>query len=307
MKYLSIVVITHNSQSSIFNCLNSIFLQKKDEDEVIIVDNSSYDETVKIIKNNFSNTTLLCNRKNLGYSVALNQGIKKTKGEYILVLNGDVILEKNFIKKLNVQMEQLSDDIGMISPTIIKTDGRIDSTGLFLSPLRRLYDRRKRYKNDGEFNLSNYIFGPCGACAVYKKDMLEDIKIGDEYFDVDFFLLVEDFDIAWRANLLGWRGLYISELICVHRGGISRIKSKLSQYYAFRNRYFLLIKNESIWGFLRFIIYMWVYDVPRLIYLLITNKYAVKALKDIGKLLPIMIKKRNTIRKKRSSKILKYL
>lgn len=296
MKAISVILVSYNSSRHIESCLNSIFIQETPNNiEVIVVDNGSKDDTVRIIKDKLYKIVLICNEKNLGFSMALNQGINIATGEYILILNSDIILEKNFIKKLSIQTERLPHHIGMISPKIMCTDKIIDSTGIFISKLRRLHDRGRGCEDRKQFDLPTNIFGPCGACAIYKREMLEDVKIDNEYFDEDFFILVEDFDIAWRANLLGWKGWFIPQLRCSHQGGISRKKSKLLQYYTFRNRYFLLIKNESILGLLKLILFVWCYDLPRLFYLLFTNKYIIKALGEIKQFLPIMIRKRRKI------------
>jgi len=295
---LSVVIVTYNSQDTIFDCLNSIFIQKKSDIEIIAVDNSSRDNTIGIIKKNFPEVILACNEKNLGYSAAVNKGIRQTKGRYVLILNADVILEENFIRKSSAQIKQLPKETGMISPKIMAGENRIDSLGLEITKLRRLHDIGRGRVNGGCFRNSKPVFGPCGACGLYSREMLENIKIGNEYFDEDFFLLVEDFDLAWRANSLGWKGECRPELVCFHQGGISRNKSKLGQYYIFRNRYLLLIKNESVWGLVRLILLAWIYDLPRLIYLLCVNKYTRRALREIIGLLPAVIRKRRIVQAK---------
>lgn len=296
MLSLSIIVVTYNSQDTVSECLSSLLLQKVDYGfELFVIDNASTDNTVNIIKEKFTDAILICNKINRGYGSALNQGIRSSKGDYILALNSDVILEDNFINMLNKKINRLSSDTGIVSPRVMCMNNKIDSAGLFLSTLRRLYDIGRGYGKQEKFNLPVYIFGACGACAVYKRKTLEDIKIGDEYFDEDFFLFVEDFDLAWRAKLLKWKVEYVPELECFHHGGISRKKTKLSQYYAFRNRYFLLIKNESMPGLIKIILFSICYDFPRLIYLLITNSYTIKALREIKQMSSAMAGKRKEI------------
>ncbi|HTZ10939.1 MAG TPA: hypothetical protein VMD04_00970, partial [Candidatus Margulisiibacteriota bacterium] len=128
------------------------------------------------------------------------------------------------------------------------------------------------------------------------REMLEYIKIEDEYFDEDFFLLLEDFDIAWRGRRCGWRAAFFPQLVCYHHGGISRNRTALSQYYTFRNRYLLLIKNGEITEILRVLILFPFYEIPRLIFLLFSNKKTKQALKEIKALFPKMLKKRMIIR-----------
>ncbi|KPK99552.1 MAG: hypothetical protein AMJ90_09370, partial [candidate division Zixibacteria bacterium SM23_73_2] len=97
---LSIVIVTWNSEEVIKDCLDSVYSQKDDLDfEVSVVDNDSYDDTKKIIRENFPQVDLITNKENSGYSIANNQGVEKSKGEFVLLLNPDVKLISGFLLK----------------------------------------------------------------------------------------------------------------------------------------------------------------------------------------------------------------
>ena len=160
----------------------------------------------------------------------------------------------------------------MFQPKILKNDNKtIYSCGIYLSKLRRFYDIGKGKLDNGKFSISKYVFGACSAAAFYKRRMLEEIKEGSGYFDERFFFLVEDVDLAWRAQRKGWKGMFIPQAVCHHNGDSSNVSKKMRQYLCWRNRRFLLAKC----GLNKFKLAMvcLLYDLSRSILLFITNSY----------------------------------
>jgi GT2 family glycosyltransferase len=285
MPEISIIIPTFNSIEFIGSCLDSIFAQDYQEFEVIVIDNNSQDGTVGFIKENYPQVILIENRQNLGACKARNQGIEIALGSWIVTLDCDIILERNFISQILEAIKSLSSKIGMIQTKILKSDRKtIYSTGIYLSFLRRFYDMGKDRINNGQFNDSKYIFGACCAAAVYNRRMLEEIRDDTGYFDERFFFLVEDVDLAWRVKKKGWKALYCPEAICYHLGNSSGFNKKLRQYLCFRNRYYLILKNNNIHT-ARNIVIILLYDLPRLFYLMLTNSYIRKALRETKVLL----------------------
>lgn len=298
--WLSIIVVTYDSAGDIGLCLNSILPQMREDVELLVIDNASGDETVSIVGKQFPQVKLIRNDTNCGYGAALNQGIRLAKAATVLVLNSDIQLDPAFLPQLQKNLQNFSVDVGMIAPKIIDQRGCIDSTGLSLSWLRRFFDRGRGEDARKAFLAPDDVWGACAACALYQKSMLEAIRCGQEYFDEDFFMGVEDFDVSWRGHSLGYRAVYVPDLCATHRGGVSRTKNALFQAFTFRNRYFLLLKNESNAGWLRFALYAFFYDAPRLLFLLLTNPHTAGVLKDIRRLYPRMLEKRRMIRQKTS-------
>jgi GT2 family glycosyltransferase len=295
MADISIIIVTYNSGRFIGECLDSLSAQTDKDFELVVIDNDSTDETRDIIRRKVSQVGLITNKANYGFSKGVNQGIGCSHGKNILLLNSDVVLRDDFIAGLKAALARLPADIGMVSPKLLMPDKRrIDSTGLVLSAMRRFYDRGRGSVDNGQFDRKPDIFGPCAAAALYTRAMLDDIKTNGEYFDEDFFVLLEDFDVAWRARNRGWKAVFLPELICFHHGGISRARSPLSEYYTFRNRYLLLLKNAPASDIARLIALAPVYEIPRLIFLLLFNRRTVTALKEIKKIAPAMLKKRQT-------------
>ncbi|MFA5389407.1 MAG: glycosyltransferase [Candidatus Omnitrophota bacterium] len=288
----SIVIVTYNSEKHIRQCLDSIFEQDFRGYEIILVDNASVDRTADIIDEYKDRVKIKKNKDNAGFSGAINMGIALSKGDYIVTMNPDVILGDDFLHNISRHIDSLDKDTGMIGVKILKTKtgNIIDSTGLVLSRSFRFFDRGSGEKDRGQYDKDTAILGPCAAAAVYKREMLDDVKIDGEYFDKDFFYLIEDFDIAIRAGKRGWKCLYLPGAVCYHERNGSGMAYKYRQYYAFRNRYLLIVKNIKIKPW--FIIYFIIYDIPRFFFLFFTNFHTIGAVISAGRHLKTMLKKR---------------
>lgn len=269
---ISIVIITFNSKGFIKSCLDSILVQDYKDFETIIVDNGSKDGTIGLIKENYSGVILIENKQNLGACKARNQGIQVAQGSWILTLDCDIILEKSFLKEILSFMKESKEAIGIFQPKVLKEDRKtIYSCGIYLSKIMRFYDIGRGKIDNGQFNNVKYIFGGCSAAALYKRDMLEQIKEDTGYFDESFFFLVEDVDLAWRAQRKGWRAVFCPEAVCYHSGNSSGFDKKFRQYLCWRNREFLL-KKSKLNRFKLPTISLF-YDLPRLVLLFLTNSY----------------------------------
>jgi len=262
-KLVTIIIVTAGKEHYLESCLASLQPQTYSDFEIIVIDNSlNPDFTNKIRKSN-PDIKIYSGPKNLFYCEALNKGIEMSKGDFILCLNDDVILEKNFIEQA-LGSFNIDSKIGLVSGKILRQDKKtLDSTGLFLSFFRTTKERGYGLADKGQFEKEEYIFGVNGAVAFYLKKMLEDIKEGNDYFDSDFHIFYDDLDIAWRAKRKGWKGYYIPSAIAYHvRGGTVRLTKGIDKPYSRRylsdqlhadlikNRYLAIVKNESFFGLL---------------------------------------------------------
>lgn len=272
MPNISVIVLTFNSIKYIESCLNSIFSQGCNDVEVVVVDNGSTDGTVHFIKENFNKVILVENKKNLGACKARNQGIEISCGEWILTLDCDVVLEAGFLKKMLNLTEDLQDYIGMIQPKILQEDRKtIYSVGIYLSWLKRFFDIGKGKRDNKKFDQINHVFGVCSAAALYRRKMLESILEATGYYDDRFFFLVEDVDLACRAQSQGWKALFYPHAICYHSGNGSNMSKELRQYLCWRNRWLLLRKLRL--KKIRLIMVFFMYDFPRTFFHFFTNVY----------------------------------
>lgn len=237
---VSVSIVTWNSWPLVRECLESLFRQTYNNFEVLLVDNASQDGTAEQILKNYPQIAVIKNARNEGFSKAHNLNIRKARGEYVLLLNPDVILADDFLKTL-VGIANEEPQVGAFSGLLLRQDGiEIDSAGIGFSRWKRVFDDCKRLpiRNDP-------IFGASGAAALYRRTMLEDIREGNEYFDEMFFAYYEDVDLAWRAQSRGWsarcvpgaKGRHLRQAAQSHGG-------RHVQPLIFRNRYWTLTKNE---------------------------------------------------------------
>lgn len=278
---ISVIIVTCGKRDYLLACLDSLAHQVYASLEIILVDNSRNTGLKEEILRLYPKIRIFSSSENLFYAQALNLGIKASCAEFILCLNDDVILDREFIRQA-LRGFSFDDKIGMVSGKILRSDAKtLDSTGLFLSYYYTAKERGYGKKDALQFENEEYIFGVNGAVAFYRKAMLEEIKFADEYFDADFNIFYEDLDVAWRAQRLGWRGYYIPCAVAYHvRGGSVRNSSGINKPYARRflsenlqldllkNRYLAIIKNEDIFhfilrlpGFMVYELMLWSYIV----------------------------------------------
>ncbi|MBU2258037.1 MAG: glycosyltransferase family 2 protein [Candidatus Omnitrophica bacterium] len=279
MIHISIVILTYNSANYIKSCLDSVYLQRYQNFEVIVVDNGSKDDTVSLIKKNYPQVILIENKDNLGACKGRNQGIEVGRGEWIFTLDCDIILRNDFMGEIIKIIKSVPKMIGMLQPKIMKIDKiRVFSAGIYVSFLRRFHDVGKDEIDSAKFSKQMDIFGVCSAATVYKRDMLEAVRGENGYFDERFFFLFEDVDLSWRAQKKGIKALFCPDAACYHYGNSSCTPEKTRQYLCLRNRYFTLLKNDFIGSIILSFVF---YDLPRLLYIFMANPRSLRAIKDI--------------------------
>jgi len=234
---VSVVVLNWNGKKFLHNCFESIFNQTYKNYEVILVDNGSTDGSVEYVHNKFPIVKIVENKRNLGFAEGNNIGIRNASGNYIILLNNDIKLNKNFIREL-VKVADSNKRIGMVAPKIVYFDtDNIDTIGLRLFKSGLAWDTKDPSK-------ANAVIAPCAGAALYKRKMLDDIKINNEYFDKDFFIYCEDLDLGLRAQARKWKYSYAPKAIIHHLHSATMGKHKdRSVYLSHRNNVWVIIKN----------------------------------------------------------------
>jgi GT2 family glycosyltransferase len=253
---VSVTVVTYNSGRFIKRCLESVLAQKYPFKEVLVIDNASDDGTADILEQFEDRCQIVYNEENIGFAAAQNQAIQMSSGEWVLTLNPDVLLLGGFLQALV--------DAGHIHPRIGSVCGKlltmratfdipdkplVDSTGIYFTPTLRHLDRGSQEADNGHFLRYEYVFGASAAAALYRREMIEDVSIGGEFFDPDFFAYREDADVAWRAQLLDWRCLYTPHARGYHvrkaLPGNRRALPPVINMHSVKNRFLMRIKNMT--------------------------------------------------------------
>src|SRR5215468_3471435 len=251
---VSVTLVTYNSGRFIKRCIESVLAQRYPHKEIIIVDNASTDGTVDILEQFEDRCEIYYNEENIGFAAAQNQAIRLSNGDWVLTLNPDVLLLPNFIQSL-VDAAQLHPRIGTVCGKLLTMTAHfeipekpvVDSTGIYFNPMLRHLDRGSQEVDNGHYLQYEYVFGATAAAALYRRAMIEDISLDGEFFDSDFFSYREDADVAWRAQLLGWRCIYTPEAVAYHVRTVSpanrRSVPKALNMHSVKNRFLLRIKN----------------------------------------------------------------
>ena len=317
---VSIIIVTWNSEKHIRKCLECISNQTYRDCEVIVIDNNSQDGSVEYIKRHYPHLTVIQNQKNLGFAKANNQGINIAKGEFILLLNPDVFPEPPFIEEL-VKLLSQKTYFGSAGGKLLlfkygKKSRIIDSTGLFLEKSFRARDRGNLKKDRNQYDMDKRVFAVCGAAALFRKEALEQVKVGGEYFDEEFFAYYEDLDLGWRLQLAGYESGYTSKAVAYHVRGGSGIRAKFLQKKPYlqrltlRNRYLMLIKNLSLANLLFFLPHFILTELIVIIYICTRAPHLLMVYLEIGKNLAKFWRKRSFIqlfRKRNSRYIRKWI
>jgi GT2 family glycosyltransferase len=253
---VSVTIVTYNSGRFIKRCLESVLEQKYPDLEVVIVDNASTDGTVDILEQFQDRCRVYYNDENIGFAAAQNQAIGLSSGEWVLTLNPDVLLLKNFIQAL-VEAGNLDPKIGTVCGKLLTISAnfdlpdkqKVDSTGIYFTPMLRHLDRGSQEIDNGHYLNFEYVFGATAAAALYRRQMIEDIAIDGEFFDPDFFVYREDADVAWRAQLMAWRCIYTPLARGYHvrnvLPGNRRALPPEINMHSVKNRFLMRIKNMT--------------------------------------------------------------
>lgn len=298
---VSIIIVNWNHGHLLNRCLDSLLAQEYNHYDINIVDNGSQDGSPEMLTKEYHDINLWSFPNNQGFSKAFNRGVKQTTGELVLSLNPDVFVKKGFLSEMVKAIHQ-DERVGIVSAKLLRFDDPtiLDSTGLFINRYRRPYDRGQGEIDKGQYDKSLQVFGACGAAALYRRAMLVDIAVDDEYFDEDFFTYYEDADLAWRAQLRGWQGRYAPRAVATHVRGWGdtfrkRNNSSKDHYgprLALRNRYLMIIKNDSLKYFLIDFPLILFAEIPRLFYMAIFAPDALMGLWDSVKGMDSALKKR---------------
>lgn len=239
MSKVSIIIVTHNSEKEIGNCLESLQQQSYQDFEVIIVDTNSKDKTAQIANRYTVNYIQLSN--NVGFSRGCNIGALKSTGFYIALLNPDTQVHKDWLLNL-VNVIDTKINCGIVTSKIYLGNSEyLDSAGSCYNQILHAWSRGVYEKDEGQYNEIQEVPMATACSMLFKKEILEKTYL----FDDHFFLYMEELDFCLRVRNLGYEILYTPHSLVYHAQSQSvRKKSKhvelFKQYHGNINRAKLL-------------------------------------------------------------------
>jgi GT2 family glycosyltransferase len=312
MDPVTVSIVAYNGRLFLSRCLAAVFAQTYRPIQVHLLDNASTDGTVEFITANYPTVEVVQSKINLGFAAGHNALIRKTRSSFILALNQDAYLSPTFVEELVAAMK-VHPEAGIAGGKLYslrnpETNGVdepiIDMTWLDIEKKRRFVCYAQMRPDNEEHSVPRFIFATDGAAMFLRRSMLEELQFEHEFFDEDFFSYKEDLDISWRAQLLGWKCLYVPTAIGWHvrtftSGDRRATIAEALKLGSVRNRYLMLMKNDVFSHFLRHFLSIATYELTILGYILLRERSSLKGYGQALRLAPRAIKKRKAIMNRR--------
>jgi len=253
---ISILMLNYNGKIFLKNCIDSILEQTYSHFEVIIFDNNSIDDSVEFIKNNYSqdNIKLVVSKSNLGFAGGNNEGLKHCSGEFVVLLNNDTTVEKNWLEEL-FNAYSKAQNPGIVQ-SLVLTEGI----------------PAKYYEMNGTINLLGHnimrefpigsdgvgkILLATGACMIFKKDLVSELN---GLFPYEYFFYAEDTYFSLRTVFAGYNNYHTSKSIVHHigSGSTGKVKKPFVTFCQERNRllnFLLLFSKSFLWKYSPYLIF----------------------------------------------------
>lgn len=252
MAKVDIIICAYNNKEIIRKCLDQVRAQSFKKYSCTVVDDASTDGTADFIKKNYKWVKVLRKKENSGPSISRNLGIKSTHSRYVVVMDSDVFLTKNWLAE-QVKFLDEDEEAGIAGSKLIyaSNKNKINSVGGALMTCGIGFDVGSGEKSDSKkfSEIKQYIY-VCSAAMVMRRTLLQ--KSG--MFDDTFFYGHEDTDLGWRANIAGWKVFYNPKAVAYHNVSETMSKrSSLLYYYAAKNRIRAVIKNYEWFNVIRYL------------------------------------------------------
>lgn len=306
-----ISIVTWNSASTISACIQSVLDQTFSDFQLMIVDNNSKDETCKIVES-FKDPRLSIFKKNenTGFCGGHNYSIANSESDFVLLVNPDIILSKNYID-CSMKTIQENDKFGTVCGLLLQDnftnpETLIDSAGLEIKRSRVMKMRYHGEKRNEVNLIKEEVFGADGALPLYRRSMINDISVNNQFFDELFFAHKEDWDISWRSNIYGWKTIFDPSCVAIHPRHFKpkslKVRNAIAGHikiHSVKNQLILILKNDSISSF----IVNSIFTIPRqlmiFIYILLFERSSLKAYQFVYKNYDEIMAKRKIIQNKR--------
>jgi GT2 family glycosyltransferase len=236
---VSVIVPTWNGAALLGPCLEALAAQTVRELEVLVVDNGSTDGSRALLAARFPWAQVIVLPQNRGFSAAVNAGIARACGDVIALLNNDTRADPRWVEGLARALAERP-EVGFCASKMLSMaePGRLDNAGIDYRVDGCALTRGAREPDGAAWNAPREVFGACAGAAAYRRALLEDVGP----FDERFFAYYEDVDLSFRAQLRGWRCLYVPDAVVLHRQGASTVPS-VRDVLVPRNRVLTWLKN----------------------------------------------------------------
>jgi GT2 family glycosyltransferase len=307
-----ISIVSYRDERFLPKCLESVYGQGVPAN-IRIFDNAASEEVARVGKQ--FGAEVFRAHENQGFSRGQNHNLLPEDYDYALLLNSDVVLQPGCLAALIRVLEEVP-SAGMAGGKMLRMDDDclpvrrdnhavLDSTGIYFTPAQRHLDRGSEEKDLGRYDRRQSVFGITGAAVLCRREMLQDVRFGQEYLDEDFFAYREDADLAWRAQILSWRAIYAPEAEALHKRVVHPSKRRevaaVLNYHSVKNRFLLRMKNMDAAVWRRCFPYMWLRDLSLVSYVALLERSSWPALSKVRSLRPRFAEKRRDLMARRKA------
>lgn len=238
---VSIVILNYNAGDLLLSCVESVFNTQYDNFEVIVVDNVSKDNSHKKCKDKFKKIHLIENEKNFGYCEGNNIGIRYSKGDFIVIMNPDTVVEPTWLQELLAAYNKHGE--GIYQPKILSFNEKnvLQSTGNMIHLFGFGFSRDLGVIDNNQHNKIEQIGYAAGTCLFTSSNVLK--KIG--LFDPFIFLYHDDVDLGWRAAQIGIKSYYVPSSVIYHVKSYNLQWGAEKFFWLERNRRYCLLTHYS--------------------------------------------------------------
>lgn len=241
IREVTVVIPNYNGEKYLVPCLRALYGNTAVPMDVLVVDNGSEDGSIAEAKERFPEAEYVLFDRNYGFCRAVNEGIRRAKTEYVLLLNNDTEIRRGFVEHL-LRTVKKSPEIFSVEAKMLQYGNHelIDSAGTYYNALGWAF-ARGRDASAAKYCRRSRSFAACAGAAIYRRAVFEEIG----YFDEKHFAYLEDIDIGYRARICGYVNLYEPKAQVIHVGSAasgSRYNEFKTRYSA-RNNIYLIYKN----------------------------------------------------------------
>jgi GT2 family glycosyltransferase len=259
---VTVSIVTWNHAHCIAACLESVLRQTVRPAGIVVYDNASTDGTAPVLEKFKDRVRLIFSAENRGFCGGHNAVISQTTGEFVLLVNPDIVLREDYIENALKRMGA-DENTGTVCGLLLQNgfggkDGVIDGAGLTVAKSRRFLLRWHGQPVSSPRLVEAEVFGCDGALPFYRRAMIQNVSMHGQFFDEMFFAHKEDHDVSWRAQLCGWKTVFDPHCAAVHprvfRPGNLSLRKQLApeiKYHAVKNDLLMLLKNEDGANFLK--------------------------------------------------------
>lgn len=301
MPEISVIVVNWNGKSLLKDCFSALRRQTFRAFETILVDNGSQDGSVEYVREQFPEAKVVQLADNRGFTGGNIAGYEQTSGDLVALLNNDTEAHPKWLEEIH-RASQAYPNAGSFASKMLYFDdrGRVENCGFDMGIMGAVQELGRDEPDGPGWAQPRKVFGGCGGAVAYRRRMLEDIG----FLDPEFFMIYEDVDLSFRAQLRGYECVYIPSAIVYHRYRVTIGKAPLRQvFYSQRNIEFVYLKNMPLGLVLR--------SVPqRLVYMVGAAAYFAKqgagsafllAKLDVLICLPSTLRKRREIQARKTA------